>query len=380
MSKLTEPAKSIKQSKIHNTDIRILEGLAFHGPRNRAKLAAQLSMPDETLRYRMNHLRFHFSLNTYGSLYHTHIGLRKVVVFAESEPGYEELLYQCLKTNDYWLYISQCIGNPKCLAIYGIPAGKEEQFAEFLETLAKLAPIRSVKFYWSTCFQNINTTTTWFDSTSEEWVFPWDSWLKEVPMKKGELPYTLKDPDEYPQKADWADIMILKELERDSAVKLSQIAKKLHTSLQGVKYHYENHVIKEKMYEGHQIVADHYKGLNPETYYFRFVFKNKTNLEKFAQSLLDKPFVRVVGKVYHKNELFVQIYLPRQQLRNFLETLSKLVRTKFLKTYEYVIQDLTKTERQSISYEYFKDNNWAYDHKKYLKKIRSTAKQFAEAA
>jgi DNA-binding Lrp family transcriptional regulator len=380
MSEATKLAKSSKQSKIHDTDVRILEGLAFHGPRNKAKLAAQLSMPEETLRYRINHVHSHFSLNTYGSVYHTHIGLRKVVVFAEPEPGYEELLYQCLKTNDYWLYTSQCIGNPKCLAIYGIPAGKEKQFVEFLETLAKLPPIRSVKFYWSTCFQNINTTSTWFDSTSEEWVFSWDSWLKEIPMKEGELPYTLKDPDEYPQKADWADIVILKELEKDSTVKLSQIAEKLHTSLQRVKYHYENHVIKEKMYEGHQIVADHYKGLNPETYYFRFVFKNKKNFAKFAHSLLDKPFVRVVGKVYRKNELFVQVYLPRQQLRNLIETLSKLIRTKFLETYEYVIQDLTKTERETIPYKCFKDNNWVYDHKKYLKKLRSYAKQFGEAA
>ncbi|MDH5460203.1 MAG: hypothetical protein OEW71_04115, partial [Candidatus Bathyarchaeota archaeon] len=168
--------------------------------------------------------------------------------------------------------------------------------------------------------------------------------------------------------------------EWNCTVKLKEIAKMLGISLQRLRYHFENHVIKEKMFEGHQIVAEHYKGLSAETYYFRFVFKNYENFAKFACSLMNKPFVRVMGKVYGRNQLFVQVYLPRRQLRNFIETLSKLVRTGFLETYEYVIQDLAKTERQSISYEFFKGNHWIYDHKKYLEKLQSTVKRSLQVA
>ena len=372
--------KSSKQNKLHSIDVKVLEGLALHGPRNTSKLAAKLNMPSGTLRYRINYLRSHFSLRLLGSLYHTYIGLRKVVVFAESKPGYEENLYRCLKSNDYWLYVSQCFGTPKCLAIYGIPAGKEKEFEEFLSKLEELDMVCTVKFFWSTCFQNVNTTSAWFDDPSEEWVFPWDSWVKEVLTKKGELPYTLKDPEDYPQRGDWIDIMVLKELEGNCTVKLKEIAKMLGISLQRLRYHFENHVIKEKMFEGHQIVAEHFKGLSAETYYFRFVFKNYENFAKFACSLMNKPFVRVMGKVYGRNQLFVQVYLPRRQLRNFIETLSKLVRAGFLETYEYVIQDLVKTERQSISYEFFKGNRWVYDHKKYLEKLQSTVKRSLQVA
>lgn len=217
----------------------------------------------------------------------------------------------------------------------------------------------------------MNATSAWFDDASEEWVFPWDSWLEEVLTNNEELPYTLKDPDDYPQKADWIDIMISKELEKNSTIKLKEIAKKLGMSVQRVKYHFENHVIKEKMFEGSQIFAEHYKGLSVDTYYFRFVFKNHENFVKFACSLINKPFVRVMGKVYGKNQLFVQVYLPRQQLRNFIEALAKLIRSRFLDTYEYVIQDLAKTERETIPYQLFKDNQWIYDHKTYLEKLHS---------
>jgi len=66
-------------------------------------------MPRGAVRYRINHLLSHFSLRFLGSLYHTCISLRKVVVFAESKLVYEELLYECLEFNDYWLYVNQCI-------------------------------------------------------------------------------------------------------------------------------------------------------------------------------------------------------------------------------------------------------------------------------
>ena len=368
-------AKQLKQNKLQTLDVKILEGLALYGPRNISKLASKLNISVGVLRRRINKLRSHFSLIFTGSLYHTNIGLRKVVVFVEFKPGYEELVYQCLKSNDYWLYVSQCIGSPKCLAIYGIPRGKEVEFEEFLKVLEELDVVCEVRFFWSTCFQNVSTTSVWFDTEREEWVFPWDSWLKEVLTRKEvELPYTLKDPPAYPQMADWIDIIILKELEKNYRVKLREIAKKLGISLQRVRYHFENHVIRLRMLEGHQIVAKHYEGLSPDTYYFRFVFKNYENLARFAYSLLNKPFVRVIGKVYGRNQLFVQVYLPRQELRNFLAVLSKLIKMGFLKTYEYVIQDLAKTERQTISYEFFKDNKWIYNHEKYLAKLRSIVK------
>jgi DNA-binding Lrp family transcriptional regulator len=371
---------SSKQDKLYAIDVKILEGLALHGPRNISKLAAELDMPHTTLRRRINHLRSHFSLFLQGNIYHTRIGLRKVVVFVESKPGYEGLLFQCMKSNDYWLYVSQCVGAPKCLAMYGIPAGKEREFEEFLSKLEELDLICNARFFWSTCFQNINVTSAWFDEVSEEWVFPWVSWLEEVLTKKGKLPCTLKETDDYSQKADWIDIMILKELEKNCAIKLTDIAKMLGMSLQRVKYHFESHVVKEKMFEGPQILAEHYKGLSPGTYWFRFVFNNCENLTGFACSLMNKPFARAMGKAQGRNQLFVQVYLPRQELRSFIETLSKLVKTGFLDTYEYVVQDLAEAERQTISYEFFKDNGWLYDHEKCLKKLHSTVKQFLGAA
>jgi len=373
---MMEQTKMSKKDKLNKIDVKVLEGLALYDPRNKTKLATNLSMPRRTLGQRIKRLRSRFSLCLQGNIYHTNIGLRKVFLIAKSKPELEELLYQCLKSNDYWLYVSKCIGISGCIATYGIPKGKEKEFEEFANKLVELNLLSDIKILWSTSIHNVNTTSTWFDQTSEKWTFQWNSWLKEVPQAQGELPYTLKEARDYTQKADWIDIMTLKELEKNYTIKLKEIAEKLDVSLQAVRYHYRKHILKKQMFEGPQILADHYKGLSPDKCFFIFSFRNSENLTKFACSLMNKPFARAIGKVYGENQLFVRTYLPREQLRHFLEALSKLIRTGFLETYEYLIEDSCTIKRQTISYEFFKNNSWEYDNKKYLEHLESTVEQF----
>ncbi len=368
--------KPRKEKKLRNIDVKTLQGLAEHNPRNRSETAIKLGMPRETLRYRINYLRSHFSLQLQGNVYHTSIGLRKAIVRSQSKAGYEDVLYDLMKSNDYWLYVSQFISAPACLGMYAIPSEKEKEFEDFVEQIRTSDLVKDVTFSWSTCIHTVNATGTWFDRRNEEWVFPWNSWLDEVQTAKGELPYTLKESDGYPQMADRIDIIILKELEKNCATKMVDIADMLNMSLQRVRYHFVTHIAKKQMFEGPQILADHYKGLDPDTYFFLFSFNDYSNFKKFALSLLDKPFVRSMGKMYQRNDLFAQIYLPRKQLRSFLEALSKLVRNGFLETYDYLIQDLTRSERQTIPYEFFKNNRWEYDGQKYTRKLEKTIEQF----
>ena len=361
---------------LDSIDVKILHALATIGPRNIREIARKLGIPTETAWYRINRLRSHFSLFVQGNVYHTNIGLRKVLMFAEAFPGYEDVLYEAAKTNDYWIYINQCFGGPTtCLGIYAIPDENVEDFKQFVSKLEKLNVAKSTRTFWSTCFQNVNLTPTWFNPHDNLWELTWDEWAEEIENQDEtlELPFTLVDPESYPQKADYMDIFILKELEKNAAIKLSDIAKMLGTSIQNVRYHFENHVIKEKMLEGWQILIPHFGKENVDTYFFIFDFQNHKNLKKFAFSLLDKPFARTVGKVFGENELFVQIYLPRKEFSRFLEALSKLIKNGFLRSYNYVIQDLTKRERQTIPYKLFKKDKWVYQHQEYIENLQTIA-------
>lgn len=363
---------------MHNTldavDVKILEGLAKYGPRNVTRLAKEVNIPRGTVLSRIRRMSSSFYLRLLTTVYHTNLGMKKAVVFTKATPGQEDLLFNCLKVNNFYIYLSRCFGMFEgCLGIYVIPEENTKEFENFLAQLRKTGVAEDVQLLWSTCFHTVNLTRKWFNRHSETWTFPWDKWLEEIPCEESELPYTLKDPQSFILKADETDLFIVKELEKNATISLTAIARKLGTTLQNIHYHYEMHVIKNGLIETFQIGLLPFERKTSDMLFFIFRFDNNEKMAKFAQSLLDKPFVNIVGKVLGKNALVSQIYLPRTEFRNFVDALSKLAKTDFMQSYDYVFQDLRpeKWSRMTIPYDSFKDGSWAYDHSKHVKNLNA---------
>jgi len=364
------------QKRFDLLDVRILEGLGIYGPRNITSLARKLGVPAETLRKRMKrviHSRHFFQ--THVNIYHTNLGLKKVMVFAEAIPGYEDLLFESLKINDFWIYLSRYYGmHEGCVGIYTVPRDHCTDFEQFLGELERLEVARKVDLYWSTCFQSVNLKCNWFDSASKSWNFQWDKWVEEIPTKTTHLPFTLVDPPDFVVEGDKTDVLILKELEKDATVSFVKLAKILGISPQLVRYHFYEHIIKRKLIEGFQISVLPFDRAISDRFFFIFEFGNGEKLAKFAMSLMDKPFAYTLGKILVKNALMANLYMPKAEFRKFIDVLSRLIKAGLLQSYFYVIQDLNKTLRQTISYEYFEDGSWIYEHEKHIKSLQDLVK------
>ena len=349
-------------------DLKILEGLGTYGPRNITAVAKQLGFPEATLRRRLKQMLPRIFLRA--NVYHTNIGLKKVIVFAEAFQGYENLLYHCLDAHDYLIYISRCFGAYEgCVAIFAVPTAHCADFEQFLGELEDKRVARNIRYHWSTCFQTVNLKCDWYDNDSKSWKFYWKGWIKEVLAEGTELPFTLKDPPEYPMKADETDIFILKELEADATISLKEIASKLKTSVPLIKYHFDNHVIGRCLLEDFQVIYYPFDRSISNGFFFTFMFDDLEKMSKFARSLLDKPFALSLGKVFGEPSLFAYIYLPLAELRRFLDSLGELVRMGFLRRYEYVLQDMRMTQRYSIPHKFFKNKSWQHEQEKYLNKV-----------
>jgi DNA-binding Lrp family transcriptional regulator len=360
------------RNKLDIIDVKILEDLAKYGPRNITKVAKKLDIPRGTVLSRIKRMSSSFYLRLLTNVYHTNLGMRKVIVFAKATLGQEHLLFNCMKVNQFYIYISRCYGMFEgCVAVYVVPKEHTKKFEHFLLEIRKLGVAKDIKILWSTCLSTVNLTRNWFDSVSETWVFPWDKWLEEISSKENELPYKLKDPESFTLKADETDLFILKELEKNATIRLTAIAKKFGTTLQNIRYHYENHVIKHGLIEAFQIAILPFERTTSNMLFFAFRFDSKEKMGKFARSLLDKPFANMVGKVLGENVLVAQVYLPRVEFRNFVDALSKLVKEGFLQSYEYVLQDLRsgKWSRETIPYQFFKNGSWLYDHSRHIKNL-----------
>jgi len=364
------------RNKLDLIDISIIEGLAKYGPRNMRKLAEELSIPRGTVLSRIKRMSSSFYLRLLTNVYHTNLGMRKAVVFTRATLGFEELLFNCMKTNKFYIYLSRCFGMFEgCIGIYVIPEEHTTEFECFLLELRKLGIAQEIKLLWSTCFHTVNLARKWFDRSSETWIFPWDEWLEEISSKESELPYTLVDPESFPLKADETDLFIVKELEKNATVSLAAIARKLGTTLQNLRYHYEKHVIKYGLIEDFQIAILPFERTTSDMLFFIFRFDSKKKMAKFAQSLLNKSFVIIVGKVLGENAIVSQVYLPRLEFRKFIDALSKLVRVGIVQSYDYVFQDLRsgKWSRETIPFEFFKNGSWIYDHSEHIKSLHDLA-------
>jgi len=360
------------RNKLDFIDINILEGLAKYGPRNITKVAKELKIPRGTVLSRIKRMSSSFFLRLVTSVYHTNLGMKKAVVFANATPGQEDLLFNCMKVNKFYIYLSRCFGMFEgCAAVYVIPEEHTIEFEHFLIELRKSGVAQDIKMLWSTCFHTVNRTRKWFDSSCETWIFPWDEWLEEIPSKETELPYTLKDPESFTLNADDTDLFIVKELEKNATIRLAAIARKLGTTLQNIRYHYEMHVIKHGLIEDFQMAMLPFERTTSDMLFFVFRFDSEEKMARLAQSLLDKPFVIIVGKVLGENAMVSQMYLPRLEFRKFIDALSKLVRSGFLQSYDYVFQDLRpgKWLRMTIPYEFFKNGSWVYDHSRHIENL-----------
>jgi len=365
------------RSKLDLLDARIIEGLGQYGPRNTSRVAEKLRVPRGTVVSRIKRMSPLFDLRMHASVYHTNIGLRKAVVLAKAAPGKEELLFDCMKANEFYIYVSRCFGMFEgCFGIYLTPRDQRKEFEQFIRKIERSGVAQETQLFWSTCFHTVNRTTTWFNDSSEEWTFPWNKWIQEVQTQETELPYTLTDPDDFPIKADATDLFILKELEKDATIDLTDIAKKHGTTLQNVRHHYTMHILKRGLIETFQIGITPFEKAVSDLLFFVFRFGTREKMARFVRSLLDKPFVYIVGKILSETTIVTQVYLPRVEFRNFVESLSKLARDGYLDSYDYLFLDVGpgKWARQTIPYENFEDGSWVYNHEKYLQEVGSLVK------
>jgi len=357
------------QRKLDSLDIKILEALGAYGPRSILEIANGINVPRSTVRDRIKNLKSHFSLSLRAKVYHTFIGLKKAFVFARATPGHERLLWESMKANGYWLYLTARYDTPESFyGIYGIPIDHTKEFEQLVKEMEKLEIAQSIDLSWSTCIDTVNLTDNWYDHESESWVFEWNKWIEDIQSQGTTLPYTLVEPQSYPQKADTIDIIILKELQKNGECKLRDIAKLLNVPPQKVQYHFQKHVIAKGLIEAYDPLLPYFEAVS-DSYCFRFNFHNEQNMAKFALSLREKPFVRSIGKILGNNALFVLVYLPRDELRGLTDTLSTLISNGSMKSYDYVIEDRSRKQSQTISYEFFKDKSWIYDHEEHMKKL-----------
>ena len=357
--------------KLDAIDVKILEGISQYGPRNLSQVARSAGLPFTTVRFRVNRMHRDSLLFLHLTPNLANLGLNRAVVFMEAAPGFEVDFMDYLKINDFWVFLCPIYGQYEgCAGIWTIPYERMGEFHEFLQALQDAGVSRRCEVHWTTSFHNISVSSRWFDEGEEAWNFNWDEWIDEVGSIQGELPPILDEPESWPVRADYTDLLVIKELENEARLTLPEVSEALDVPLSKVKYHFHEHIAKRGLIGGYQVEIYRFPFPLCEIFFMIFEFDSEEKMRRFALSLLDKPIAINIGKVLGRNALVSHVFLPKWQFRRFIRALSILAKGGHIRQYHYYIQDMYQTLRETIPYEYFKDGIWSYNHEEQILKIK----------
>lgn len=361
---------TVAWKKFDALDVRILEGLSLLGSRSLDLIASAIDVAKTTVWFRVQQMISNSQLFIHLETFYTNMGLKSVHVFIEASPGYEDDLLDCLKVNDFWIFLCRIYGSYEgCSGIWAIPRDNQKDFEAFLHRLHEEGVAKSMEIYWTTPYYAIPVRHRWFSVEEGGWTFIWEEWINEIETIEGELPYTLIDPTHWPILIDNIDLLIIKELEIDARASLMSISKKLMLPYSTIKYHFNHHVTNKTLLDGYNVEVYRFPILLSEFLFFIFEFDNYEKMVKFALSLLDKPFVIRIGKVLGENALIIHVFIPKIEFRRFIRFLTYLIKKTLLKQYHYFIQDMHQSWRQTIPYAYFKDGTWSYNHDSQIREL-----------
>jgi DNA-binding Lrp family transcriptional regulator len=356
---------------LDSTNAKILEGLGKNGPRNVLALAKSMGLPHSTVTFRMKKLMEEGLLQIGANLNYSKLGLMKAVLITESKPGQKRKLQQVIANLDYWTYMIRCYGKyDGYYTIFAFPAEYKNEVEEYLDKAAHLKAFSRYIFYRTTNFIDVAPNFDWFDFQGKSWHFQWKGWIDEVEKASEKLPRRLMEPKIYSIQVDETDILVLKELEKDGTAKFTELAEVTNITPQAVRYRYNKHIVGRELIMDYDLATLPYPLPTSDMCSFIIDFENKEKLAKFANSLYNKPFIITYGKAIGRNSLIVHTYTPKTEFSKFMDAMNRLTKRKLAKDFLYVTSDVASFRRQTISYEFFKENKWTYDHEKKIERLK----------
>jgi len=359
---------------------KIIEALGKNDPRNLSALAKKIGLPPTTVAFRVKKLMKEGLLKVRAKVNSHKLGLMKAVLIADTNHGHIEALLKAVENVDYWTYTARCYGKFNGIyAVFSFPFEQRAELEEYLERAKQVGAISDYVLLWTANIFEVALNFDWFNFKRKAWNFAWQNWLDEILNSSADSPERLADPKSYEIQADYTDLLILKELEKDGLQDFTKLSKVAKITPQAVRHRFYHHVMKRDLITQYELAIFPYPLQVSDLCAFVFDFANEQALTKFANSLVDKPFVMSYAKVIGRNSLVVHFYIPKVEFSSFVESLDHLAVKRLIEDFFYVSLDVASFKRQTVSYELFQDGKWTYKASEKVEKLAKTAPMLLKA-
>ncbi len=238
--------KSIQETKDESPDLeaRIIAAIGSAGPRNVAQISRMTKAHQETIRYKIKK-RF----GRLGFRFHAEVDLDKIGLhlhwatldFTKAYYPVASQMLNALNQVGYLTYFAKVIPQGNYIANFALPENTSDQYREFLSGLAAKGILNSFSLDEVQANRHKPMDPRFFSFRSGRWEIEWEKVSKQAPTH---LPVRSRPRAE---DFDYYDLLVIKELQKDSLQHLTGIAKKLKVHQKTLEYHYRTHVQKWKL-------------------------------------------------------------------------------------------------------------------------------------
>ncbi len=245
-------AKSIQTIKDELPDLeaRIIAAIGKAGPRNVAQISRMTGAHQETIRYKIKK-RF----GRLGFRFHAEVDFAKIGLglhwgtldFTKAYYGMAPQMLRALNQVGYLTYFAKVIPQGNYIALFALPQNTAGQYEEFLTRLEERGILADFSLDEVRASVHKPMDPRFFNFRSGRWEVEWGMVAQQAPVP---IPSGGRPPAE---DFDYYDLLVIKELQKDSLQHLTGIAKKLKVHQKTLEYHYRTHVQRWKLVPSYRI-------------------------------------------------------------------------------------------------------------------------------
>ena len=273
-------AKSPRAIKDEAPDLetKIIAAIGKAGPRNIAQISRMTGAHQETIRYKIKKRFGRLGLRFRAEVDFPKLGLNlhwASLNFSETHYGTADQTLAALNRVGYLAYYGKVIPQGYYVALFALPEGTAGGYREFLAGLVAEGILSSFTLEESVASRHKPMDPEYFNFRSGGWDIEWDRLAEQPPLQ---LP---SGPKPHIEDFDYYDLLIIKELQKDSLQHLTTIARRLKVHQKTLEYHYRAHVQKWKLVPSYRIrwVQDISKKLERSTATTWLAFRNLSEQE-----------------------------------------------------------------------------------------------------
>jgi len=354
--------KSIQTTRDESPDLeaRIIAAIGAAGPRNVAQISRMTHAHQETIRYKVKK-RF----GRLGFRFHAEVDFEKLGLtlhwatldFTKEYYGMAPQILRALNQVGYLTYFAKLVPQGTYSALFTLPDNTVDQYKTFLAGLGQKRILNGFTLEEVIASRHKVMDPHFCNFRSGRWEIEWSK-VSEQPSVS--MPHGSRARKE---DFDYYDLLIVKELQKDSLQHLTGIAKKLKVHQKTLEYHYRTHVQKWKLVPSYTIrwTQDTTKRLVHSVAATLVAFRNLSRSEfTEVQAAISKiPFLWTED-LLHDGTYIATLYVPVTDMVNVtsyisgaLPNLSSRVEIGFI---EYA-----NATSFTIPYNMYQGGKWKFD-------------------